>query len=220
MKLPSQVKGPSSPQPNVPPFGLVLAGGYSRRMGRSKGRLVYTEGGSCQAERCFHLLSSVCSRVYLSVRSDQDPFFAGDRLPRIVDQWENNGPLGGIVSAMQRVQGRAWLVLACDKPFVNPGLLETLVVHRAPSWEAVAFRTSEGSAPDPLCTVYEPSLGPGAVSFLRQERLSPRALLMEANTRVLDPTDDWRLRDVNTPQGYRTAKRIIQDHPPILNRDA
>lgn len=219
MKISSQVTSSSSRQPDLPPFGLVLAGGYSRRMGRSKGRLVYSDRDRCQVERCFRLLSGVCPRVYLSVRSDQDPFFDGDRLPRIPDRWEDKGPLGGIVSAMQRVPERAWLVLACDKPFVNTPLLETLVAHRAPSRKAVAFPIPDGSGPDPLCAVYEPYLLSRAVSFLNRVQLSPRALLEEANTRIVEPLEEWRLRDVNTPEAYRAAKRVIRAQPQILDRD-
>lgn len=216
MQVSFQVTSPS----NGPPFGLILAGGHSRRMGRSKGRLVYTGGGQCQVERCFRLLSCVCRRVYLSVRPNQGPFFEGDCLPRIPDQWADQGPLGGIVSAMQRAPERAWLVLACDKPFVNTALLETLVAHRTPFWEAVAFRMSVGSAPDPLCAVYEPPLFPRALSALQQGQRSPRALLEKTNTRLLDPMDGWRLRDVNTPEAYRTAKRVIRARPYILTRNA
>ena len=51
-------------------MGLVLAGGRSQRMGMDKGMLQYH--GKPQREYLYEQLEPICSRVFLSIRPEQE----------------------------------------------------------------------------------------------------------------------------------------------------
>src|ERR1700690_4215463 len=97
-------------------FGLILAGGYSRRMGRDKALLEFH--GRPQVQYIFDLLNKYCDQVFLSKRVDQKDH---KNIPTINDapEFTDHGPLGGILSAMKEFPDANWLVLACDLPFIT-----------------------------------------------------------------------------------------------------
>src|SRR5690606_4800666 len=91
---------------SAPLYGLVLAGGRSRRMGRDKAALAYQDGVP-HVRRTADLLAGVCERVFVSCRADQangkgDPALASlpDPVGRIPDTFDIGGPLNGILSAL------------------------------------------------------------------------------------------------------------------------
>ena len=104
-----------------PIYALVLAGGRSTRMQKDKAALTYH--GRTQLEWAVSLLQPFAQRVFVSVRPDQtgDPVRA--RFEQIVDTHENLGPIAGITAAQAKYPDVAWLVLACDLPFLDSSTL-------------------------------------------------------------------------------------------------
>src|ERR1700759_5352974 len=117
-----------------PLHGLVLAGGRSTRMQRDKATLHYQ--GQTQLERAMELLDGFVAEAFVSVRPDQrtDPARAG--YAQVVDIQEGLGPIAGITAAQAFRPGAAWLVLACDLPFVDAATLSYLIEHRDPQRSA------------------------------------------------------------------------------------
>ncbi|MCC8152347.1 MAG: molybdenum cofactor guanylyltransferase [Lachnospiraceae bacterium] len=105
---------------------LLLAGGYSRRMGQNKANL--TMEGQTFAEKIAAELSS-CGPVYLSVSADISPDFKAntEKYPRIVDEIPHIGPLGGISAAMHQTDAEAYFVCACDMPRMNAAFVRHLI---------------------------------------------------------------------------------------------
>ena len=101
--------------------GLVLAGGRSERMQTDKGALHYH--GLDQRQHTAALLAEFCPDVRVSVRPDQAAELPAG-LTALPDTFLNLGPLGGILSAFQADPNAAWLVLACDLPFLTRDTLE------------------------------------------------------------------------------------------------
>src|SRR5262245_35426130 len=108
-----------------PLYGLILAGGASKRMGTDKALLAYR--GQPQLERSFQLLNTICEHTYVSVRADQSNEPMRAKLPQIVDTLPAIGPLAGIASALLKHQDVAWLVVACDLPFLSRDAILHLV---------------------------------------------------------------------------------------------
>src|SRR4051812_34121208 len=135
---------------SVPPiFGLVLAGGESRRMGSDKATLAYH--GKPQLLSAFGLLDSMCERAFVSVRPDQRDESVRATLPQIVDRRPGIGPIAGIDAALATHPDVAWWVLACDLPFLAENTLEYLVQNRDATRMATAYRSTHDRLPEPLC---------------------------------------------------------------------
>lgn len=189
--------------PVTPIFGLVLAGGASSRMLRDKAALSYH--GKPQLQWTWDLLDELCERAFISVRADQsrDPLRAA--LPQIVDRLEDKGPIAGIEAAQATHPDVAWLVLACDLPFLSRAALEHLLAHRDPSRLATAYRSSHDGLPEPLCAIYEPASREVIASYIHAGRQCPRKFLAQSNVNLLDQVDQRWLDNANTPDDFRAA---------------
>ncbi len=202
------------PSPSTPPavYGLVLAGGRSTRMREDKAALAYH--GGTQLAWAVRLLAPHVARAYVSVRADQvgDPVRA--RFPQIVDQGTVSGPIAGILAAQATHPRAAWLVLACDLPFLQSTTLEQLLQRRRTDRQATAYRSNHDGLPEPLCAIYEPASAAALVAYVARGRNCPRKFLIEADTELLDPVDPRALDNVNTPEEYRTARSVLGEAAP------
>ncbi len=190
----------------IPLLGLVLTGGSSARMGRDKAALDYH--GEAQADRAVSLLKGFCAEVFVSCRAEQadEPGRAGH--PQIHDSHLGLGPLSGILSAQDRRPGAAWLVLACDLPFVDQPVLEALVRGRRPFSYATAFRGHQG-LPEPLCAIYEPKSRARFLQLLALDSTCPRKMLINSPVEILEPPGPRVLDNINSPDEREKARRDI-----------
>ena len=133
-------------------YGLVLAGGKSRRMGHDKALLM--RDGQSQLLHMVSLLGDVVDRVFVSARSDQKDDAERSRFELIVDRYEDMGPIAGILSALQEYPQVDWLVIACDLPNVDLPTLRYLLENMSHDQPFTAFRSSHDGLPEPLCAVY------------------------------------------------------------------
>ncbi|MGE4550015.1 MAG: NTP transferase domain-containing protein [Opitutales bacterium] len=188
----------------TPPSALLLAGGRSRRMRRDKATLPYD--GQTQLKRAAQLLDKFCSGVFLSIRPGQSVSAEDLDLPIIEDAFGEIGPLGGILSAFAYQPDHAWMVLACDLPFLGEGTLQHLLEERDTDKLATAYRSAHDGLPEPLCAIYEPSAFQELHRFFEEERkYCPRKILMLTEPKLLEPLDLRALDNVNTPEEYENA---------------
>lgn len=195
-------------------YGLLLTGGKSSRMGRDKAVLEY--GGQTQADRAFDLLGKVCERVFVSSRRDQADLAGRTGRPQIHDLVENLGPAGGIFSALKTHPDAAWLVLACDLPFVSEAVLQVLAARRDATHPATAFRSTHDGLPEPVCAIYEPSFLPHLEQFLADDIRCPRKMLIRLGVPLLDPPDGRALDNVNEPVAFEAALAQLAARPVRL----
>ena len=193
----------NAPTSTPPIYALVLAGGRSTRMQRDKASLAYH--GRTQLEWAVSFLEPHVKRVFVSVRPDQvdDPIRA--RFDQIVDTQENLGPIAGIVAAQAKYPNVAWLVLACDLPFLDDSTLETLIAARQPKRLATAFRSSHDVLPEPLCAIYEPASREPILAHVASGKNCPRKFLINSDVHLLDEPNPHALDNVNTPDEYGSA---------------
>ncbi|MFO1491766.1 MAG: NTP transferase domain-containing protein [Kiritimatiellia bacterium] len=193
----------------VPPiYGLVLTGGRSSRMGRDKAALEY--GGRAQADRAFDLLSGFCERTFVSARADQAELPGRAGRPQIHDVIENGGPAAGILSALRTHPDAAWLVLACDLPFLTGDVLAALVEQRDPARAATAFQSGNDGLPEPLCAIYEPAFLPVLEAFLAGGFKCPRKMLIQLGLPLLRLPHAAALDNVNEPAEFDAAAAKLQ----------
>lgn len=186
-----------------PIYALVLAGGRSTRMKRDKAALAYH--GRTQLEWAVAFLQPHVQRVFVSVRPDQinDPIRA--RFDQIVDTRDDVGPIAGIMAAQAKYPDVAWLVLACDLPYLDDGTLTTLIAARQPQRLATAFRSSHDVLPEPLCAIYEPASREAILAHVASGKNCPRKFLINSDAHLLDEPNPHALDNVNTPDEYGSA---------------
>src|ERR1700684_3878596 len=109
--------------------------------------------GKNHLERAFDLAGRHVPRVFVSVRGSQTADPTRARRPLIVDSVAGEGPTVGIRSALAAYPQTAWLVLACDLPFLSDAVLAQLLRERDPATLATAFRSTHDGLPEPLCAI-------------------------------------------------------------------
>jgi molybdopterin-guanine dinucleotide biosynthesis protein A len=193
--------------PLAPLYGLVLAGGASRRMHTDKAALEYA--GRPQLERAFELVSAHCQLTFISVRREQSTDALRARFPQIVDAYDDLGPIAGIASAQALHPKVAWLVLACDLPFLSRRVLERLIAARNADLPAIAFRSAHDGLPEPLCAIYEPTATHPVAAGIAEDRTCPRKLLIRLGVPLLELERADALDNINTPEEYAGATAVL-----------
>jgi len=181
-----------------PVYGLVLAGGESKRMGRDKALL--RVDGKTQLSRAVTLLESKLDRVFVSARVDQQDEPERMKFEQIVDRYEDMGPLAGILSAMDSFPDAGWLVLACDLPNVDAPAVQHLLDHRSCEHPFTAYKSSHDGLPEPLCAFYAAESSQVIKEFANDGVICPRKIMIRSNTQLLDQTNPESLDNINTPE--------------------
>lgn len=185
-------------QESVSLNGLVLAGGKSSRMGHDKALINYH--GMPQANYLMETLKSLNINSYISCREDQLDRTDFKDTPVICDRFLDFGPLGGILSAMSLHPDRAWLVIACDLPFISVEKICELISERDPLKQATAFFNNERKQFEPLFAIYEPTIYSRMLHFLGEGVLCPQKVLFNSSIKKLKLETQSFLENANTPE--------------------
>lgn len=166
--------------------GVALAGGMSRRLGRNKA--VEEIGGERLIERVIKRLSAVSSETVVVV-AEESRAQALD-LPYGVrtaaDIYPGHGSLGGIFTGLSSAQGDYGIVVACDMPFLNTGLLQ-FMVDLAPDFDVVVPRLDD--RPEPLHAIYSKSCLEPIESRLKRQDLKIALFFEEVRVAYVDEED-------------------------------
>lgn len=196
-------------QNNSDLFGLVLTGGFSKRMGKEKALLDFH--GKPQFIYLFDLLKAICEKVFLSCRAEQSAQF-GDQYPMIFDLHDSIGPMNGLLSFFEKYPTKACLVLACDMPFVDEKAIRFLIENRQPGKLATAFKNKK-DFPEPLIAIWEPKSLKILKAAFRKNLYSLRDLLRENDCRLLLTIDDKTLLNINQPEDLETVLKALRLPP-------
>ena len=192
---------------NEPVYGLVLAGGRSKRMGQDKALL--RVDGETQLSRAVHLLEPFVDQVFVSTRVDQQDEPERSKFRQIVDRYRDLGPLAGILSAMEEHPDAGWLVLACDLPNVEELTIRYLLDNRSSVQPFTAYKSSSDGLPEPLCAFYTAGGAAIVKAFADDGIICPRKILIGSDTHLLDQPNPEALDNINTPEDLvRTGIKI------------
>jgi molybdopterin-guanine dinucleotide biosynthesis protein A len=184
-------------------YGLVLAGGESRRMGRDKALLV--RDGHSQLAHIAALLEGITERVYVSSRQDQQDDPERSRFENIVDRYEGIGPIAGILSAMDAYPDANWLVVACDLPNIDEATLSFLIENSRTKQPFTAFRSNYDGLPEPLCALYRCASDAIIRRFVEDGIVCPRKILIRSDTLLLEQPNPVALDNINTPDDLASS---------------
>lgn len=164
-------------------------------MGKDKGLLTYYS--TPQLEHLTQLLKPFCDQTYVSAKHKSDyPDFS-----IIEDQYTINSPLNGILSALTSYRANAWLVIACDMPFIDAISIEYLIKYRSIE-NLVACYQNDEQQPEPLFCIWEPQAFTPLYDFQAVGELSPRKFLSSNVVSLIDLLDPKVLTNVNTLEEF------------------
>jgi molybdenum cofactor guanylyltransferase len=133
--------------------GVVLTGGASRRMGRTKA-LVEVDGAPMATSVAAALRSAGCTSV-VALGGDPEELMPLD-VPVVPDDHPGEGPLGGIATALRLFGAADVLVVACDLPFLGTDELGRLVDGARRHGDADVVVAWSGRR-EPTCALWRPS---------------------------------------------------------------
>ena len=186
-----------------PAFGLVLAGGESRRMGHDKALL--DRNGQSQLAFVVDLLGQSVEQVFVSTRVGQAADAERKQFKQIVDRYEDIGPIAGILSALEEYPEVDWLVAACDLPNITTETIEHLLGSRNGDQLFTAYASTYDGLPEPLCSVYHVGCKSTVQQFVDDGIVCPRKMLIRSETRLLEQVEPGSLDNINTPDDLESS---------------
>jgi molybdenum cofactor guanylyltransferase len=192
--------------------GIVLCGGQSRRMGRSKAWLPF--GPEVLLQRVVRILRIVADPVVVVAASGQSLPELADSVVVVRDPISDRGPLQGLATGLRALPSGCELayVTATDSPFLRAAWAEWLAELIGP--DDLAIPEIDGQL-HPLAAVYrKSSVLPAAESLLTEGRFRLLDLLerlqsvrVDASMMVIADPRLETLRNLNTPEDYEQALR-------------
>lgn len=190
--------------------GLVLIGGKSERMGRPKALIEFA--GEPLWQRAVGCLSPFVSDVILL--GSVPGFVAPAGLRQLEDDPPEVGPLGGLVSGLEKSSFQHHLLLAVDYPLV-PARFWHEVMRHADSHQAVCGESAYFVEPlvgyyhKDCAPVIREMLGKGELRAHRVYDRVPSYVIPPAEMMKIDPAK-WTHFNVNTPADLREAESRIR----------
>lgn len=187
---------------------IVLAGGRSRRLGLDKTLLRLD--GETLLEATVKKMATLSDEVIVAGGPFPYPL-PGARL--VADVYSGCGPLGGIHAGLAAASNFHSLVVACDMPFLNVGLLRYMV-EMAPGYDVVIPRL--GDKLEPLHALYSKNcLGP-IEGLIEQRALKIIHFFPEVRVRYIEREEIERFDpehlaffNVNTPEDLERARQRL-----------
>lgn len=153
--------------------------------------------GESQISHLFRMLSEWCPKVVTSCRPEQG---FPDEFNLLPDIYSGEGPMVGILTAMQAFPECAILAVAIDMPEVGKDLLQELINNRDTSCLATCFINPETGRPEPLPAIFESN----SLDILKQQfsagDQSLRRFLENQIVNRIRLDSPLVLQNINTPQ--------------------
>jgi molybdopterin-guanine dinucleotide biosynthesis protein A len=191
--------------------GVVLCGGQSRRMGRSKADLPF--GAETMLQRVVRLLGDVVSPIIVVAAADQRLPALPENVQRVSDRAPQQGPLEGLRAGLAAIVpwAEAAYVTSCDVPLLSHDFVREMVGLIDDHDAAVPV---DERYQHPLAAVYQTRLLPHIERLLEAGQRRPAFLLDAVDTlrvpvqrlRKVDP-DLRTLWNLNSPEDYQKALR-------------
>lgn len=193
----------------APLVGGILVGGASRRFGSAKALVPLA--GRTFAEHVAVALAAAADEIFLLGDGPVPSSLAA--LPQLPDAAGVVGPLAGILAALAARPDRAWLVAACDQPYLTPEACRWLAGERRTGALAVLPRLGAGGV-EPFPGIYEPACRGALTALAAGGRTSLQPLAGIAGVRLVAVPSPLAaaLVDVDRPEELpRAASRRTSD---------
>ena len=188
-------------------------GGQSSRMGQDKsqllfslrynsaeGRITQTDNRQTLAELAHSKLKCYVDDVHFSINKSQKDLGLENT---IVDEYEGEGPLSGIISALKATQASI-VVLGVDMPLITKQSIKSLIQQR--NWDLLTttFYNNQSNTWEPMLSIWEYETLPCLEEYFDNGGRSIQKFLNQfGNQRVTIPNPE-EFTNVNTMEDYKT----------------
>ena len=176
--------------------GIVLMGGKSSRMGSDKALLMH--GNQTFAELAYSKLKCYVNEVHYSVNKGQNQ---QDIENVILDEYEGEGPLSGIISALKATESSI-LVLGIDMPLITKQSIKNLIKHR--NWDLLTttYYNAETNVWEPMLSIWEYETLPCLEEYFENGGRSIQKFLNQYGNQRVPITNHKEFTNVNTVEEY------------------
>ena len=172
-------------------YGLVLGGGKSRRMKEDKS-MIEIEGVPLWKIQQNNIAPFV-DKIFFSGPSKPD-----DSLNNIEDVIPDQGPLGGIYSALKAYPEHPFLVLPVDAYFTEPSVISKVIFERDPECHGTVLFDLKRNEVEPLMGIYEADCLEAIEKAMELGELSAKTFVNEQRFHWVQVNPTWI--NLNTPE--------------------
>jgi molybdenum cofactor guanylyltransferase len=186
--------------------GIVLAGGWSSRMGTPKAVLEWH--GSTLVRRVAGLVGRAAGPVVV-VRARGQELPALPAEVRVVeDARDGRGPMEGLLAGLGALEPGIAVayVSSVDVPLLHPRLVSRVIAALGPGADAAVPRA--GGRAHPLAAAYRTAVLPMVAGLLAEDRLRMGDLLERLRVTWLDDKALEGLRNLNDRADYAAARAL------------
>lgn len=193
---------------------IILAGGKSLRLGRSKALQVIEGKNLIQwVVDCLTIFNTEI--IIATARGEAIHCSSAVRIKTVADIYPGKGPLGGIYSGLIASSSLRAIVVGCDTPFLSVGLLEYMT-QGCSTFDVIVPRIKNKL--EPLCAVYSKScLAPIQELLEQNERRISRLFSMvkvkyieEAEINSFDP-EHLSFFNINNQDDLDRARKLAAE---------
>jgi molybdopterin-guanine dinucleotide biosynthesis protein A len=191
------------------PYGVVVCGGNSSRMGTDKSLLVYHQ--IPQYQYVHDLLAPITQKVLLSCHAHQfESIDVG--MPKIVDlaQYAGHGPIAAVLTAMYAAPDQDLLIVGCDYPFLEAKDLSLFMNSIQRDSLAAAFYNNQDIY-EPMLAWFSKNAAPLLQAFFENKQYSLQKLLREIRAEKYVPESERSMISVDTPEDFRKAFDMLSN---------
>lgn len=197
---------------------IILAGGKGSRLGLPKTQVIVGRKTLWQRALCNTAFINGDIIVVTSGKEELPPLTGYPAYRLVTDIYPGKGPLVGIFTGLRESRTSYNLVVACDMPFLNQGLL-AYMLRTAGDYDAVIPRF--GGNVEPLHAVYSRSCLEPIEKMLGTENTSVHRLLELVRARYIeaDEIDNFdpehlSFFNVNTEADLKKARELAKRDNP------
>lgn len=166
-------------------------------MGRNKALLPY-RGGTLGE----FVARTVHSAAGSAVLVGESGLYERFGYPVIPDLYPGEGPLGGILTALNHTTSEWNLVAACDMPGLSADFLAGILDAAVKSNADIVVPAGPSGRPEPLCAVYHRRARAGLEDAFRAGQRKVMAAVAGLRTEALRVIEGAAFQNVNTPEDW------------------
>jgi molybdopterin-guanine dinucleotide biosynthesis protein A len=193
---------------------IILAGGKSLRLGRSKALQVIEDKSLIQwvVDRLAVLSTEI---TIATAHGEAIPCSSAVRIKTVADIYPGKGPLAGIYSGLIASSSSRAIVVGCDTPFLSVGLLEYMT-QICSTFDVVIPRIKNEL--EPLCAVYSKNCLDPIQGLLKQDERQIRKLFSMVKVKYVEEDEINRFDpehlsffNINTQDDLERARKLAAE---------